>query len=80
MCRPFFFSSLRGALSLPVFGEGRVGFFLAAARADPTRPRYRSATLPEAGEDHSFSFFLRCPSVRRRSALRRMKPAASRWS
>jgi hypothetical protein len=38
--------------SLPDFGEGGVGLFLACSLplADPTRPRYRSATLPEAGE------------------------------
>ena len=40
-----------GFLSLPVFGEGRVGsFFVGSRRQDPTRPRFRSATLPEAGE------------------------------
>ncbi len=38
--------------SLPVFGEGSGGAFVAwlAPLADPTRPRYRSAALPEAGE------------------------------
>src|SRR5712664_2392476 len=33
-----------------------------------------------AAHTHNFSFFFRCPSVRSRSALRRMKPSASRWS
>ena len=92
MCRPFSFEPLsreafrgRYALSLLVFvfGEGRVEFFLRllAPLADATRPRFRAATLAEGGRDiYSFSFFRRCPSVRRRSALSLMKPAASRWS
>jgi hypothetical protein len=39
--------------SLPGFGEGRMGFFLPCSLTlvDPARPRYRSATLPEAGEE-----------------------------
>jgi hypothetical protein len=39
-------------VSLPDFGEGRVGscFLRSAVPADPTRPRFRSATLPEVGE------------------------------
>src|SRR5439155_26532861 len=38
--------------------------------------------LPPRGRKaaYSFSFLRRCPSIRSRSALRRMKPAASRWS
>ena len=36
--------------------------------------------MRHAARRHFPSFFLRWPSVRRRSALSLMKPAASRWS
>jgi hypothetical protein len=42
------------------------------ARGKGAHPPYRSSYSP--------SFFLRWPSVRSRSALSLMKPAASRWS
>jgi hypothetical protein len=59
----------------PVSGE-RAPYLAALVRAPgaPIRPvRASGARLP-----YSPSFFLRCPNVRSRSALRRMKPAASR--
>jgi hypothetical protein len=40
-------------LSLPDFGEGRVGFFLPSLGPHPTS--LRSATLPEVGEGFAYS-------------------------
>ena len=47
----------------------------------PAKPLYIASCLsPRVDHSSSFSFLFLCPSVRSRSALRRMKPAASRWS
>ena len=61
-----------GLVSLaPVRATSHAG--LRAVLSTATRVNGRSL-------DHSFSFRLRCPSVRSRSALSRMNPSASRWS
>ena len=75
----FLARSFRGALLRePGIQSGRA-LWLLDSGFRLRRPRNDHSIIAQS-PPYSFSFFLRWPSVRSRSALRRMKPAASRWS
>ena len=71
------------ALRIKVRDEGMVrnkAVHIAPLRGGATFGSRRVSKEASQASPQSPSFFFRCASVRRRSALSLMKPAASRWS